>query len=277
MQGKNRLHMLHNASSTQMQSFIIEEEHGHILVIDGGTEADAPYLLSKLRQITQQRVPHVDAWIFTHAHLDHMDAFMLLMEQQPETFSFDKILCCFPSEQYLSLETAPDGAAITIRRFDRLRSQIGSRLVTVSRDDVYRFGSAEIQVLYTVDCSIKENVANNSSLVFMLTLGNKSILFLGDLGLEGGEKLLGDRKADLKADFCQMAHHGQHGVDKRFYAAVSPEACLWCAPDWLWDNDAGEGFNTSIFATVETRQWMQELGVKQHYCIKDGDHTIDCD
>lgn len=274
--GKNILHMLKNASRIQMQSFIVEEQTGKLLVIDGGMEADAPHLLERLRQITGQSVPHVDAWLFTHAHLDHMDAFLKLFEHSPEAFTFDKLLCCFPSEQYLALEQDPNGGAKTLIRFNRLRARIGSRLVTVSEDDEYRFGTAKLQVLRTVDCSIKTNVVNNSSVVYKLWIGTKTVLFLGDLGQEGGEMLRAAKPEQLKSDICQMAHHGQRGVDARFYQAVAPEVCLWCAPDWLWDNDGGKGFDTSIFETVRTREWMQKLGVQTHYVCKDGDHALEC-
>lgn len=276
MVGKNIIHMLKNASRIQMQSFVIETCDGKIIVVDGGMKADADHLLEKLREIGGRDVPHVDAWFFTHAHLDHMDAFLELLVREPTPLTFDKIYCCFPSEQYLALEKDPNGGARTLKDFNRMLDRLGSRVVTVSEDDEYVFGAARVKILRTVDCSIKENVVNNSSIVFKLFLGGKTMLFLGDLGSEGGAQLLARRVGELKADFCQMAHHGQHGVDEDFYRAVAPEACFWCAPDWLWDNDAGKGFNTSIFATVETRGWMQALGVKTHYVIKDGDHAVEC-
>lgn len=276
MIGKNVLHMLRNDSSVQMQSFIAEEASGKLLVVDGGMEADAEHLLTRLRQISGQAVPHVDAWFFTHAHLDHMDAFLKLSEEQPEAFSFDRIFCCFPSEQYLSLEKDPNGGARTLQRFNRLRDRLGNRVVTVSEDDEYHFGTARVLILKTVDCSVKNNVVNNSSTVFKLYLGEKSVLFLGDLGQEGGEALLARKEEHLRSDFCQMAHHGQHGVDERVYRAIDPEACFWCAPEWLWNNDTGKGFDTGIFATVHTRRWMEKLHVQKHYVIKDGDTAVEC-
>lgn len=276
MEGKNIIHMLKNASSIQMESFVIEEAGGSLLVVDGGMKADADHLLEKLREISGKAVPHVTAWFFTHAHLDHMDAFLELFAREPVPVTFDRIYCCFPSEQYLALEQDPNGGATTLKRFNRQLDRLGSRVVTVSAGDEYVFGTARVEILRTVDCTIQENVVNNSSIVFKLYLGEKTMLFLGDLGLEGGAALLAQKREALKADYCQMAHHGQHGVDEAFYRAVAPEACFWCAPDWLWDNDAGEGFNTSIFATVETRGWMEKLGVRTHYVIKDGDHAVWC-
>ena len=51
-------------------------------------------------------------------------------------------------------------------------------------------------------------------------------------------------------------------VLKSFYQAVAPRACLWNTPDWLWNNDAGNGFDTGPWRTVEVRGWMEELGVR---------------
>ena len=273
MKKKNVIHMLKSISTVQMQSFIIEEESGKILVIDGGNKADAEHLLARLCEITGMAVPHIDAWIFTHAHSDHMNAFLTLTETKADAFSFDKIYCCFPSLQYLSVEK---DAEKTLSNYWNYASQFAEKIVTVSVDDIYIFGTAEMEVLYTVDCTIKENRVNNSSMVFKLKLGEKTILFLGDLGIQGGEKLLSLKKEQLKSDICQMAHHGQYGVSEEFYQAVKPEICLWCAPDWLWDNDMGKGFNTHSFQTVIVRGWMEKLGVKENYVIKDGDQRIEC-
>ena len=94
------------------------------------------------------------------------------------------------------------------------------KVVTVSIDDVYTFGEMEFKVLYTVDCSIKNNVNNNSSTVLKMTLGGKTVLFLGDLGEEGGDKLLAAKPDEIVCDYCQMAHHGQNGV-KNIYISFS--------------------------------------------------------
>ena len=48
MAAKNVLYMLKHCTHRQMQSFIIKEESGKILVIDGGWTEDGPYLLKKL-------------------------------------------------------------------------------------------------------------------------------------------------------------------------------------------------------------------------------------
>lgn len=261
-----RLTMLKNSSHTQMMCFVIEAD-GAVIAIDGGNTDDAGHLLETLQRITGQKRPQVDAWIITHPHNDHMDAFLTLAGRG--LVEFDRLLINFPSGQYMRREEH-DGPRC-IEWFFTIADKFANKIVPVSTDDVYKFGSAEFKVLYTVDDTIKNNVVNNASVVYKMTLGGKTTLFLGDLGEEGGDKLLAAKRDELKSDLCQMAHHGQNGVKRDFYEAVSPEVCLWCAPDWLWDNDVGKGFDTHFFKTVKVRRWMEEIGAAKNLVIKDGD------
>lgn len=91
-------------------------------------------------------------------------------------------------------------------------------------------------------------------------------MFTGDLGVEGGDKLLnGPYGAKLKADYVQMVHHGQRGVSEKFYQAVNPQYCLWPTPLWLWNNDNGGGKGSGSWATLEVHGWMDKLNIQKHY------------
>ena len=100
---------------------------------------------------------------------------------------------------------------------------------------------------------------------------HKSFIFLGDLGVEAGDKLLASEyAADLECDYLQLAHHGNWAVKKNFYEKVKFRAALWSSPSWLYNNDAGKGFNTAHFESVIVRGWMEELGIKEHYVSCEG-------
>jgi hypothetical protein len=104
----------------------------------------------------------------------------------------------------------------------------------------------------------------------------KSVLFTGDLGAEGGEKLLKSKYADaLPSDYVQMAHHGQAGVTEAFYRKVNPSYCLWPTPQWLWDNDKGQGKGSGHWKTLAVRAWMDKLNIKRHYVMFQGLQQID--
>jgi hypothetical protein len=100
---------------------------------------------------------------------------------------------------------------------------------------------------------------------------HKSVVFLGDLGPEGGRKLMNSEyMKDVDCDYLQMAHHGQAGCDKEFYQRASFRACLWPTPTWVYNNDLGQGFNTGHLKTIEVREWMKEKGIAEHYVSCEG-------
>lgn len=272
---KNTIYQLNSVTNIQMNSYIITTEDGCVLVIDGGFREDAGNMLDYLRKITGAAVPHVDAWILSHAHKDHISCFLEIMEKHREAVDVAKVMYNFPSVQYCAREAR--GYDHAIEAFMTDLPLFADKVAILYGSDVYDFGGAHIDVLYTQNAEIQCNYINNTSTIFMLTLGGKKILFTGDAGVEEGDRCLalyaGTDK--LKADYVQMAHHGQNGVTREFYEAVAPSACLWCTPDWLWNNDAGRGYNTHCWQTIIVRGWMDELGVKEHYILKDGTQIID--
>ena len=273
MQHKNQMYFLANQTHTQMMSFVIETADGCVIVVDGGTRGDAAHLLDTLKSITGQEIPHVDAWFLTHSHMDHTGAIIELLEKDPDCFTVEKVYYNFPSVQWLA--KYEDYCAHEFYEFRGIQNHIGAAIETITQGDTYQVGEAKFDILYTTDPLITENASNNASAVIRMTLGGQTVMFLGDLGVEAGEKLLKMHDKDtLKSDFVEMAHHGQNGVEKDVYEAIAPRACLWCTPKWLWENDAGKGYNTHFWKTIIVRSWMDELNVKHHFVNKDGDHLI---
>lgn len=254
-----------------MESFIITTADGKIIAIDGGHREDARYFVNYLKKLTGEERPRIDAWFLTHSHKDHVSAFFEVVQNMSNEVEIEKVYYNFPSAQFL-LRGHDRNAAKTAEEFYSLLPLFANKACIVSGGDTYEIGEAKIEILYTTDPEITSNVTNNSSTVFKMTLGGKTALFLADCGAEAGNKILAKYAGTdmLDCDICQMAHHGQQGVTREFYEAVRPEICLWCTPRWLWENDAGKGFNTHVFKTVEVREWMEELGVKKNYIDMDG-------
>ncbi len=285
MTNQNAIHMLNTVQKqtgekhiyNMMNSFIITTEDGKLIVIDGGQRVNAENLISYLKKVSGENIPHIDAWFLTHAHNDHVDAFLEVIQHHADEVEIEKVYMNFPSIQFFANVPKPDKSAVgTAKEIYGALPLFADKLCICSAGDVYEIGEAKFEILYSTDPYITSNVCNNSSIVFKMSLGGRTALFLADCGVEAGNRILERFKGTdtLKCDICQMAHHGQGGVDKEFYAEVSPEICLWCTPDWLWDNDMGKGFDTHCFQTVTVRRWMDEIGsVKKHYVTKDGDQV----
>ncbi len=254
----------------QMMSYILTDSLGNVVVIDGGQAFNSEYLLKTLQEITGDQKPVIKAWFLTHAHSDHIEAFLRLVESGQAVI--EKLYYRFPTEQFI--EANEPSASYTIRAFNEAFDRFADYAQVVETGDRIRIGKMDFEVLQVYDEQETKNAVNNASTILRLSLNGKKLLFLGDAGIEAGNRLLKRYGSDLKSDICQMAHHGQGGVTREVYAAIAPSVCLWDTPDWLWDNDAGKGYNTHVFLTVEVRRWMQELGVKEQYCTKDGTNIL---
>lgn len=272
---KTILYMLQEQSHTQMMSYILQSGEGKLVVIDGGTAKDAGHLLDTLIRLGGPE-PVVDLWLLTHPHSDHVNA-LLEIFSGPNPLKVKRIYSRFLSADFYRENdfAGANGAKVT-EAFNQFEKVHGDICFPFEKGQKFVLDSMEINVLYVPDESIKENVINNSSVVFRVDTEGQRILFVGDLGEEGGDRVLAlVPRGELRADFIQMAHHGQGGVKKSFYEAVDPRACLWNTPQWLWDNRrSGEPYNSGPWRTVEVQGWMEELGVRRHFITKDREYVL---
>ena len=269
-----KLHMLKSVTDTINTSLIFEGD-SFLIAVDGGFPSEAEYLHDYIKSLGKD----VKAWFVTHLHDDHVGALINIINNYGD-IKPEKIYCNLPSEDFLvrnePRQTTMSSAEL-LSLFKSTASNAGIPLVTVCKGDLFDFGGIKISVLLTPDHSIEKSTINNTSCVFSVMAGEKKVLILGDLGPEGGERLLCACDGDeLKSDYVQMSHHGQDGVSKNVYAAIMPKYCLWCTPSWLWDNMGKGGYDTGIFKTVIVRGWMSEIGgIKRHYKMQEGDHIIE--
>lgn len=271
-----KLYMLSSTADTINTSFVLQSG-GSVIVLDGGFSHEAEHLHQVLRQVGGK----VDAWFLTHAHEDHVSALFTVL-QQYEDIRVEKVYYHFPSDAFLCYHLPQQQILSTQEILDTLRGTLedcGVPTVTVETGDRYAFDGFCVRVLRTPDETITRNPVNNSCCVYRVEMEStgQSILFLGDLGVEGGYQLLETTPQEqIRADYVQMAHHGQNGVSREVYELARPRFCLWCTPSWLWDNMGPNGYDTGKYQTVVVRGWMSGLGcVERHYRMFDGDQIIE--
>ena len=252
-----QLYMYASEREAQMLSSMIVTKDNHVIVIDGGWDYDAERLATKIKCYGGV----VDAWLITHADPDHIGALYRIM-QDGYDIKIKSIYCSLASDEWYK-KYSPDTSYFV---FLFRKSIENYHFVSTKKNDIIKVGTSKIIVLndrYEFD----ENSVNNSSIVYKVIVDDTSILYLGDLGYEGGEKLLAETPPYLlSSDIVQMSHHGQAGVGEDVYKAIDPKIALWSTPQWLWINQNGKG----KYKTQETRQWMQEIGCK-NYVTADGD------
>ena len=270
------LHMLKSMIDTINTSFILQNG-GSTIVIDGGFPQEAEHLHEQIKAVGGV----VNGWYLTHIHDDHVSSFFTILETYDD-IKVENVYYNFPSDAYLDSYEPTQGDTTSVKLAARVKKAAedhGCTIVTVQKDDRHCYDGFSVQVLRTPDESITQNPINNASCVFRVEVeeSGTSLLFLGDLGVEGGEQLLAQVPAQLiKADYVQMAHHGQNGVDRPVYEAIQPKYCLWCTPSWLWDNIGDNGYDTHVFRTIVVRGWISEMRcVKRHYRMTEGDQVIE--
>ena len=264
------IRMIEPVGTAQNMSFVLKTVDGHVIVVDGGREEDADVLISEIQSLGGT----VSLWLLTHPHDDHVGALTEILNRNPIPVQIDQIAYRFLTnddyeqgdnmgrmENYTSIASA----------LDRIEQ---SKKTIVGKGQTMAVGDAVVHVLNDpYVCQV--STFNNASIAYRIDMGGKRILFLGDMGREGGNHLLNTcAGAELKADIVQMAHHGNHGVGRNFYEAVRPEICMWPTPTWLWNNEKDGVAGAGRFETPIVRRWMKELGAKRNIISKDGTQSL---
>lgn len=262
------LWQLPNQAPPQMMSYVIQSKGGKLIVIDGGRDSDAGYL----RRFIHERGGKVETWFITHPHDDHLGALTRIL-LEPEGIEPGTIYASLPDSDWMLKTGDMDGSYVAFKdAIAKTQREVNS--LTLAQ--IMEVDGIVIQVLGIRNPEILKNAINNSSVVLRIHDARKSMLFLADLGLEGGEKLLQSPLAEhLPSDYVQMAHHGQNGVGEEVYQRIKPQYCLWPTPLWLWDNNSGAGKGSGSWKTLEVREWMDRLGVQKHYVLFEGLQVIE--
>lgn len=275
-------------TSEFMMSFVIVTKKNNVIIVDGGRREDMPLL----KKYVGGR--HISAWILTHAHNDHIDGFVYEMQRNGcADFDIEAVYYNFPDyDDLIKVTDVPDLEYFReelnemLPAFNSVKGKFADKAHISKKGDKINVDEISIEFLYSYGGGMYANLMNDSSLVFKLSGENKTVLFLGDLGPEGGDVLFRENKDNLKADYCQMAHHGHMNVSMEVYAKIMPEACFWCAPKWLYEEEEVPDYlsdektlkksgRVRMYGTALTRRWMEILGVKKHYVSGFGTCEVD--
>ena len=241
-------------------SYVVQTANGKVIVMDGGFEAEKDYLRGFIDALGGK----VDAWIISHPHDDHITAIVALLEN-PKGLKIDKIYHSRFPDVLIDSESEKT-AEITRKFYSLLDNATDIEVVDCHCGDEFEIDGVNFRILSEKNPEMANcNPYNNSSMAYKMWDSKKSFIFLGDLGVEGGQKLLDSEYAkDLECDYLQMAHHGQAGCDKHFYESVKFRACLWPSPKWVYNAPMGP------LKTAEVRGWIKELGITEHYVSNEG-------
>lgn len=260
---------LKDNGTSQMMGYIITTKNNNTIVIDGGTQDDTENFVEQIKNKTGK----VNYWFITHPHKDHASTLIDIVKNTD--IEIDHIYVTLNDIEWYK-KNDPNRFGEINDFFDILKNdKISQKVEEVELNQNIMIDNIRCQILGIKNPEIVTNATNNSSMVIKMQVNNKNIIFLGDSGKESSEKLLKIQSNEkLRADIVQVAHHGQNGGTEELYKIINPTICLWPTPEWLWNNDSGNGEDSGPWKTKETRKWIESLKVKQNIIEKDGNKTI---
>jgi len=240
-------------------SYVVRLSNGQFLIWDGGHN-DSQYkeyqCCERLLQVMRKYAPNpnniiIAAWVITHPHNDHIGAFEYFCNNYANSSQYrvKNLLINNPSDYQAGATT--DKNADLDEKINAYRAVIaklektGTAVHKCHPGQVYRFGDAVLDILYTHDLrsGVALGASNNLSIVSRLTVEGQTILFNGDTHTDSNQVMIHMYGDDLEVDFYQAPHHSIGPTDPRYPVLASPKYSLiplgphkigtWEKKDWV--------------------------------------------
>ena len=228
-----------NVSLVGFTALMIRLLDGRFLVIDGGMDRDRIYNALCAQNVRGGK-PVVAAWMFSHAHGDHMNGFYHTLEDHADDIVIERIIHSFPGESlympaknYMEGAPNPEGEGMN-RRNDKMHAYITEKMpeckYTVAHaGQIFEYAGVKLEVLMTSENLYKKQMfdSNMSSVVYAFTMPDGRFIALGD-AVDGASKML--RKIygkSLKCDAVALAHHAFNGGDEEMYYDMGAKVAIW--------------------------------------------------
>lgn len=245
-----------DATGLQAMFYTIESNRGHLIIIDGGNVGNEDYL----KQIIDEKGGHIDAWILTHPHPDHVGAFNELWDEIKDevdvVYTID-----MDYDAYREKAQEWDGFE-EYERFLKHMEGFDGLCLLYAGDEIEICG-LQCKVFHAYDNwvnQISRDLCNDGSMMFRIANKEESMLFCADIGRGMSDRIIQEYGEELKCSYIQMGHHGNGGLSEEFYRLTEPQAAFFDAPEWLMN--PAEGAN---YTTPENRKIMESMGAKIFY------------
>ena len=207
--------------------------------------------------------------ILTHGHSDHYGELSMMLRNYDENSNFKINNIYFDFPDFVNSNFDPDD--YTVEKLD-LMKELFDKYAKVNDLGVENYYNAlngavvnansvangltmeidgvKLEILQTW-CEEDDQV-NGNSMVIRVRPENpngKTCLFLNDVSIVSGARLLKTYGEQLKSDVVQMSHHGQAGADKDVYDMIDAKIRLWPTPFWVWGNE-------ETYKIGEVRGWV---------------------
>lgn len=237
--------------SAQSMFYTIEDGNGNLTLIDGGYEKDT----NKVRDIIKEKGGHIQNWILTHPHPDHIQVFNSIYGDL-QGIKIDHIYAPQVNYEVYKEKAKPWDDFPTFERFYELAENM-PQLSYLEEGDELDIMGLKMTIYNACNEEIEEkdeDIGNDCGLAFKLSGERESMLFLADLGKDRENHLLDVYGNSLKADYVQMGHHGNSSLSDELYKTIAAKAAFFDAPQFLMEG------TEERFTTPHYRELMESLG-----------------
>lgn len=212
------------ARATQM-FYTIEDSAKNLVIIDGGWD----YETDAVREVIAKHNNHVNAWIITHPHPDHVDAFNEIAAN-PSDIVIDEVYTVDGNyDRYKETATAYD----EFETYETFMSVINNmdNVHIVREDDIFYCLGLEFKVIHAWDDyveSLPTQLCNNGSMCFIVSGNYDKMMFMADILPQVENEILSRHLDEInEVDYIQLGHHGNWGPTTAFYDNTSPRAVFF--------------------------------------------------
>lgn len=214
--------------------YLIRLCDGRFIMIDGfvGEYEEPDYLFDVISsQHEGTGKPVIAAWFITHPHGDHYWGTARFMKKYGEAVTLEHLIYNFPRPDMVNFSKPDEFYEFVETWRDRIE------IYTPHAGETFVYADASFEVLFTGEDLYPDRdlICNSTSLVMMMTLAGRRVLWLGDLKKDGGDFIARRYPAELlDCEFLQVGHHGYGVNSKKLYRAVNPKVLMWpCADYWF--------------------------------------------
>lgn len=220
--------------------YIIHLSDNSLVMIDGGhrlqwNNSEINELWRFLRKITdtaETEKIRIAAWFFTHAHDDHTDGCIKLLDKFKDYILLERVMFNFPF--YPDFKNDYSRTALEMKKKVSLYYPEVMQMKLHTGQKI-NLADAEFEVMYTHEDAVlakQPNIFplenfNCTSTILRLTLHGKSIIILGDTNVESENVLKRISSPTIwKSDAVQVAHHCFNYLDTLYEWIAAPLALI---------------------------------------------------
>ena len=219
------------ANTYNGMSYVMRLSDGSFVVIDGGhnTPENADYIYKLIKKQAKTENPVIAAWIFTHAHGDHVLTFPIFAQKYGNEIDVERFIYNFLSSSRYSGTEGTEGHEATV--YFTIDTYYPEAAVTIAHaGQRFYIRNAVVDILYAAELYTPELIAdyNSGSLVFTIEADGVKSFFFGDAYKDVGDIMTAIYDETVfKSDVMQVSHHGIYTTPSDLYPIIAPSYVLW--------------------------------------------------